>query len=179
MSVWPCFIIRIKLVSACRKIIILKQISPMNTSPSSSELKDDNSARRGKPSRGVHFLSRSRLYSYETYLHANEDCWYSRSDELCFKLCARDEELRFMLVTRNTGPINTRGMCTFGMERAIFQVFPNESRRAIVRAVLTDVKISQILSQILASAQELHSHLSATQNGTHVLHVISVLSKLM
>ncbi len=110
----------------------------MNTSPSSSELKDDNSARRGKPSREVHFLSPSRLYSYETYLHANEDCWYSRSDELCFKLCARDEELRFMLVTRNTGPINTRGMCTFGMERAIFQVFPNESRRAIVRAVLTE-----------------------------------------
>ena len=116
----------------------------MNTSPPSSELNNDNSARRGKPSRTrVHFLSHSRLYSYETYLN-DDDCWYSQSDELGFKLCARDEALRFMLVSHNAGPINTGGMCIFGLERAICQVSSNESRRAIVRAVMTEQRRQDI-----------------------------------
>ena len=115
----------------------------MNTSPPSSELNNDNSASRGKPSRRVHFLSHFRLYSYETYLNDN-DCWYSQSAELGFKLCAREEALRFMLVSHNTGPINTGGMCVFGLERAICQVSSNESRRAIVRAVMREQRRQDI-----------------------------------
>jgi hypothetical protein len=88
-----------------RSYAVTNLTTNMNTSPTRSDLNHDYLPRGGKLTRRIHLLSSPQLYSYETYLH-DYDCWHSRLEELCFKRCALDEALRFMLVLGNAGLIN-------------------------------------------------------------------------